>query len=246
MGDRFDTVMEKVWPDVRKAVYSGLEDLVADLLPTETTDDPRPYRISSVDWVSASGYEDLLTAAAGNVQYAHQLRRTFRVPLNNIRTLTRDQRDGLVDFGKSTRAVERDYTLRLLSAACQDKGPLEKACLEALLTSHPGAYRLLSGLPQDEADDLKRRGLIEDHRRPPLPDGVRGLLVPLDRGPGIRRVVDNLELTWYRDSDDVVLELSVLFFVHGAHVWRFGPAQAPLQGLPAAPTPAVAPTLDSA
>jgi hypothetical protein len=218
MGDEIDDVMNDHKTQLAAAVAEGLAkgSLLEKLFSVKTTRDPQPFRVRSMQWLALPAY-DGLKVATPIFETGYELSRTFRLTLNALRNAEAACLEDVLNFAATTRLLERRYVLAAVLEGSRSGGSLSEANIRRAVSHLTGECRLIASGTTAKA--LETGGFVAERIDRPagdLPDEVGGLLVLIDGGPLVTRLIDDLTLTWRRSSDpgfDIELVVAERFFL---------------------------------
>ncbi len=198
MGDEIHDAMERALPTLRKAVANGMSSAqcLDKLVRVTTETDPTPLRVSRWDWTDPA---DGLRQAKPQLNLAYEFSCTRALTLASLEPGL-DPEDSLRNFGFGARTGEVRAVLSLIASAGAPR-PFNAVALRSCAEKLPEPCRFLG--PTDPAvADLVTLGVIEEAVKvtTEMPEDTRGLLVSVTSGPVVRRLVDDLTLTWSRTT----------------------------------------------
>lgn len=234
MGDRVDDLMTMIWPKLEEEVTAGLDlkPPLKDYLPVDKLAKSEPYRLmESPDWedcqsIPTSGSSLRRFRTNDAFEGAYELAVRFRV---SMYTLEDDQRalpQRGKQFAERARLAERQAALTLLG----DDNPVgaynKDVIVAAAADRYPeGPVRLVVRHTGETSEAVKKSGVVDTvvDAHGLLPKGVMAILLTLNNGPTVRRVVDDFTATWMRSpGGGVTLTLSERFFLdHPTRAVRF-------------------------
>ncbi|WP_091112647.1 hypothetical protein [Geodermatophilus dictyosporus] len=215
MTDRVDKILDDKLPLLREAVKAGLakRPVLSSLVPVIRDETPMPYRrLAPFERIPFYG-RPALSRLRANIDWAYEIALAEQTTARDLFEQSDDHlRWRFRSFAEKAHECERAAVCHLLKSKQLHAGRLDEETLNRAVERLGGACRFLGKSPI--ADDAKDSGVLDDVQQH-TPDGTGGMVILLERGPLVRRLVeDDLTLTWTRVSGtEVRFELSEQFFL---------------------------------
>jgi hypothetical protein len=215
MPDHFDTLVQRALPAIRRSTARPeSEKALSSYFPLETDPDHSPVR---VQWTGSRQVVPpwLTRWDQYAIEQAYDFVDSLELDSAELDPLSPATLRRVVAFASGARERERRCILATLQEERPSYGPLTLDSLRGAADELEGTCRFLG--ESSTADEAKSEGVIDECVAWPgrLPAPMTGILVRLDRGVRVRKLVDtDLTLTWSRISvRRVAIQLGSRFFL---------------------------------